>query len=245
MNPIPGAERALQLDFFKDISDRVSRLEHFFTSKLNRKTRLTVTRNRSHLITFKKRANGEEIDLRMQEVFLHAPPGVLEAISKFIRKPSLESRKVIRGFLSEWRRNDSEIDQGKVLRLKTQGNVYQLDRLLDEINREFFNGEIRCRITWGKAFVKKRRRSIIFGNYDFFTNLIKINPSLDQSVVPGYFIRYIVYHEMLHAKLDSARNSECSSERHHSREFYRLERQFPDYERCLAWEKTNLGLFFR
>ena len=238
------ALQAVQLDIFQNPEDRVAELENYFTARLNKRTRVIVTRNRSHLITFRKNGT-ESIDLRIQEIFLGAHAPVLEAISGFIRRPSLENRRIIRKFLAEARRRRLQDGPEKPLQLITAGKHYHLDDLYEGVNREYFNGEINCRISWGRPFPKKRRRSISFGNYDAFSNLIKINPALDHLRVPEYFIRYIVFHEMLHARFEKTREPGDKAERHHSREFYLLERNFVEHGECLEWEKKNMDLFFK
>jgi predicted metal-dependent hydrolase len=88
---------------------------------------------------------------------------------------------------------------------------------------------------------KRRRRSIRFGSYVPQEDLIRIHPLLDQPFVPEYFVRYIVFHEMLHAYLG---RSEGLSEHalSHSPEFRQMERAYPDYVCAQAWENSRGNL---
>ena len=86
-----------------------------------------------------------------------------------------------------------------------------------------------------------RRRSIRFGSYSAQENVIRIHPLLDQDFVPQYFIRYIVFHEMLHAFL-GAHESSSGRRRVHTREFRRRERAYPDYARAVEWESKESNL---
>jgi predicted metal-dependent hydrolase len=79
--------------------------------------------------------------------------------------------------------------------------------------------------------VKKR----ILGSFSSHTNTIWINPMLDRKNIPGFYVRYIVFHEMLHSIIkEEAKNGRRSP---HSRAFRQRERQFGEYERAMEWEK--------
>ena len=92
-------------------------------------------------------------------------------------------------------------------------------------------------ITWGKLPTIRRRRSIRLGSYSEEDELIRIHPYLDQPQVPEFFIKYIVFHEMLHAHLGV--EVLASGRRNvHSREFNRKERAYHEYDRAVAWQET-------
>src|SRR5213075_3179426 len=71
-----------------------------------------------------------------------------------------------------------------------------------------------------------------------------INPDHDQPFVPPWFLRYILYHEMLHAVVpDEAgpNGRRCV----HTEKFYERERKFPRYRSARKWEEDNLARFLR
>jgi hypothetical protein len=233
-----------QLNLYYTEEYRRMDLEREFSDKLQTKTRITVTRNRSNLLSVHKEGN-DQVHLRVQEIFLRAPQPVWEAIGTFIVSPSTKTRRIIRDFISQNRPADALKKSGRTLKLTTQGVYYQLDSIYQALNSEYFNGEVKCHISWGKPYLKKRKRSISFGNYDGFSNLIKINPSLDHPKVPDYFIRYIVYHEMLHAKLENVLKQKTVRRAHHPVEFCESEKKFLEYEKAIAWEKKYIRLFIK
>ena len=103
----------------------------------------------------------------------------------------------------------------------------------------FANG-VTAAITWGRMpILGKRRRAIRFGAYFSRGNIIRIHPLLDQAFVPEYFVRYVVFHEMLHAAMET-RATGSGRRRVHGGEFKRRERAYPDYDRAIAWETANL-----
>src|SRR5690606_25166299 len=126
-------------------------------------------------------------------------------------------------------------------RLVTEGLFHDLQRLYNEVNRLHFGNEVRARITWGRMPPSRRRRSIRFGSYTVEDNLIRIHPLLDQDFVPRYFVRYIVFHEMLHAHLgvkEASNGRRCV----HTREFRERECAYPGYEEALAWQNNPANL---
>ena len=126
--------------------------------------------------------------------------------------------------------------------LTSTGRVYDLKTIFDEMNRAFFSGRVRCRIGWGRARVRRngrnRAKSIRFGSWNPTTGTIRVHPILDDPLVPASFVRYIVFHEMLHVVVPVAqRNGRRYS---HSAEFRALEKSFPDMSEMRSISKKLL-----
>ncbi|NGX38169.1 MAG: hypothetical protein K1000chlam2_01341, partial [Chlamydiae bacterium] len=114
--------------------------------------------------------------------------------------------------------------------LRTQGEIYDLQAMYDTLNVEYFDSKLNLNITWfGKGMIPKTR--ILFGSYDHRFQLIKINRYLDREVVPQHFVRYIIYHEMLHGMVPGYVD-ERGFFRIHGPEFKRRERLFVDYDKA-------------
>ena len=110
----------------------------------------------------------------------------------------------------------------------------------DELNAHEFKGRVSVPITWGKMpSSRRRRRSIRFGSYSSEDKLIRVHPALDQAFVPAFFVRYIVFHEMLHAYFDA---TDTDGKRAHSAEFRKRERAYSDYARAVAWQANASNL---
>jgi len=75
------------------------------------------------------------------------------------------------------------------------------------------------------------------GSYCKHTGTIRINPVLDRRNVPLYFIRFVVYHEMLHSSMREERKNGRRSV--HNPEFRKRERLFREYEKAISWEKKK------
>jgi hypothetical protein len=201
------------------------------------KVALTVTDNTSTMMTVKRDRTNGDLNLRIHRMFLQADPSVIRALGDWVKRPrSGESGAVIDEFIRKHRhlirRRRRSSDN-----LVTEGLHHDIRAMYDLLNRKFFNGAVTAGITWGRMPPPRRRRSIRFGSYTAEDRLIRIHPLLDQDFVPEYFVRYIVFHEMLHAYLGLGRASNgrrCV----HGPEFQRCERAYPDYHKAVAWQSS-------
>lgn len=77
-------------------------------------------------------------------------------------------------------------------------HYHPLTDIYAEVNQAYFKNTLNLEIAW---FGKKDRISsskMVLGYYHEKKKIIKIHRKLDHSLVPRYFISYIIYHEMLH-----------------------------------------------
>ena len=207
---------------------------------------LVLTDNSHTVMSVKHHPVSGEVALRMHHMFLEADHDVLKALAAWLRKPSCRrSGAVIDRFIRD-NRHLVRRRGSTARRLQTKGAVYDLRRLFDDVNAAHFGGSIAAAITWGRRPTSRRRRSIRFGSYSVEEHLIRIHPYLDNARVPEFFVRYIVFHEMLHAHL-GIEESPTGRRRIHTAEFKRIERAYPDYHRAEAWqaEPSNLRMLLR
>ena len=198
------------------------------------------------------RRSGGKTSLRIHSVFLRAGTEVVSEIARFIKNRKKGERfPVLSGFIRENMGLIEKAASGKravkkpLPKPKTAGRFHDLTRAYDSINRQYFGGRVSCDIGWGKRSgargyaVKKRT----LGSYrppqkeKGGAGLITINPVLDRRRVPSYYVRFVVYHEMLHAHLGVS--VENGRRRLHTPEFRRRERLFSEYRRAMAWERRE------
>ena len=180
------------------------------------------------------RRKGSGWIVRISDHCRNAPEPVLEAIvsllaCKIIRKkPLRKHRKTYELFRS----SPSVIEAVRRRRLVKgrkhitgpEGRHYSLREIYREINSSYFNNQIDIsRIGWG---VRKSRKRL--GHYDPVHHTITLSPVLDSPHVPESVVRYIVYHEMLHAVFEETTAGRTG--KHHHREFRQAERAYPGYE---------------
>lgn len=111
-----------------------------------------------------------------------------------------------------------------------QGSCYNLKELFDELKEEYFSNSFDdVSIDWlGKG--KTSSKTVVrLGYYSPQKKLIKINRLLDTQNVPRYFIRFIIYHEMLHHIHPPIRSFSGRRRIHHGN-FLEEERKFEEYE---------------
>jgi len=181
--------------------------------------------------------------LRISDHCRHAPSEVLESIALILgckvmrRKPPRQSLEIYQRF-----RLDPAVASAVRSRRKRKGRkqfsngagtYHSPEKIYDEMNGRYSNGQIEVsRIGWGL-----RRSMGRLGHYDPVHHTITLSPVLDSPSVPSFVVRYIVYHEMLHALIGDRPVQE--PRRHHPPEFRRMERAYPDY----AEAREFLGKF--
>lgn len=198
---------------------------------------IVLTDNTSSLLSFHPGDDGQAARLRIHRMFLHACPDTMDALAIWLtRRRSARYAAKIDTFIRDHLHLVRD-DSGRRIRMRTLGRYYDLKELFCEVNRIHFEDSVSARIMWGRMPAAKRRRSIRLGSYTLEDRLIRIHPLLDQAFVPRYFVRYIVFHEMLH---DFLGIEETPSGRRiaHSAEFRLMERSYPDYMRSIEWHEN-------
>ena len=122
------------------------------------------------------------------------------------------------------------------------GCVHQLEELavplFEEEFPEAFDEGRRPGLTWGRRGRSRAKRSLLLGSYCAETDTVRIHPVLDRDWVPAWFVRYILFHELLHAVLPRAHG-------HHGPAFRARERAYPDFTRARNWQRTHLPRLIR
>lgn len=96
----------------------------------------------------------------------------------------------------------------------------------------------QVQVTWGR-YGKKPSRGLRLGSCEpTDPPIIRIHPVLDHGTVPGWFVGFVLFHEILHVALPPEDGDTRRSV--HSRAFREAERSHPDHASALAWERENL-----
>lgn len=206
---------------------------------------LTITNNRSSMLSFVPN-RGNSATLRLHRMFLSANAEVLHALALWLKRGKCRrSARVLDQFIDQHRHLIDRAAPKNRVRRHTSGIAHNLDDLYDAVNDAHFGGTLDVPITWSREPAKKARarRSIRFGSYSPEDHLIRIHPYLDHDDVPEFFVRYIVFHEMLHAYL-GIETLPSGRRVVHSKEFCRIEKAYPDYDRAIAWLDDPYNLQF-
>jgi hypothetical protein len=187
-------------------------------------------------LTHTIRRRGSSWRIRISDHCRHASATVLEAITLILACKVLR-RRPPRKYLYAYDcfRKESSIteavkarrlDRGKKRISGHPGNCHSLPDIYREINERYFNGQVEIeRIGWGL-----RKSWGRLGHYDPVHHTITLSPVLDSASVPLFVVKFIVYHELLHAVFNGTPVS--GNRRYHSPEFRRAERAYPDFERA-------------
>ncbi len=216
--------------------DEASRLADALSGRLGEPVRLTVHDNRSIMVSW-RRTRGL-FHLRVHHMFLDAPREVVEALAVFGKPGSRHRVSAGQRIDAYVRHHRARIGEGKPARLESRGRNHDLAALFAEENRAHFGGAIHARIGWGTPRAGGRRRSIKTGVYLHDQRVIRIHPALDRPEVPAYYVRAVVFHEMLHQAVPVVERG--GRRVIHSAEFRRREKAHPDFARARAWEAAHL-----
>ena len=232
--------------------NKYSVVKAFLQRKLKRKVRFSTTKNHSNPIVFENREN--DILLKVHFRFLKAPFSLLDTLVDFIETENPVFEKELRKFIENGNYNRTKKPAGSRKKVKKpvvqqqkishQGIVFNLKVLFDMLNERYFDNKIEAGITWGNSSNSKPKKSVRFGSYAEQNQLIRINPELDKSFVPKFFIGYVIYHEMLHCLLGVRKGAPGKRNEIHSKEFKELEKKYYAFNKSKEWEKKNRDKFF-
>jgi len=200
---------------------------------------VVLTDNRYTMISVRRgEARGPDYSVRLHHMFAEASPDITRALALYIGKNDSSASRTLGQFID----SHQACIRPRLARspqLVTEGAVHNIQQIFDELNAAYFENRIEARITWGPRLGKARRRnSIKMGSYSIEERLIRIHRALDREFVPGYFVGWIIYHEMLHqvhgAEVVNGRR------RFHTKAFLEDEARYHVYAEARAWERAHL-----
>jgi hypothetical protein len=209
-------------------------LENYLEKETGKNVSLTLTDNSSRILSVETKM--KTVFVRLHWMFLHAGNDVVKEIGEFIKRKKGRT-PCIRKFIRE---NNKYLKSKSLRAIRgcAQGSYHNLYEIFNFLNDSYFEGRISASIIWGRKSPRRSVRKRTLGSYSSHSNTIRINPVLDRKTVPGYFIKFIIYHEMLHADMSGGKNNGRRSV--HSAGFKKRERLFKDYEKAFRWEKIHL-----
>jgi hypothetical protein len=220
-------------------------LEETFQQKLEReigkKLKLKINENKSTMLSVKWEPGCTRVSLH--KFFLQAPKNVMDGLACYIRREDKRMAPEVTTFIEE---NTKKLDYSKDIdkrKLVVQGDVYNLDEMMDAINKRYFNNKLKLHITWFGNADKKNKSKVTFGLYQEPLKLIKINRVLDNAKYPQYLLSYVIYHEMLHHVCPPYVNGNGKN-MIHNQEFKLREAEYHDFDRAQRWIKKNINHFF-
>lgn len=210
-------------------------LTDYLESATGKTINLTITDNTVSMLSIRHEKRNA-ILVRLHWMFLHADNDVIREVTAFIKNKKYKTPSITR-FIQENRKCIRK-GSGKPLSINAQGKYHNLNEIFDFLNTRYFDDRINAVITWGKRRSRWYKGKRTLGSYDQSNSFIRINPLLDQKSVPKYFVEFIVYHEMIHADMDSKKDKRRNLV--HTKEFKRREKLYKQYAKAILWEKRHL-----
>ncbi|MBU1218578.1 hypothetical protein KKF34_08840 [Myxococcota bacterium] len=222
------------------LQEEISLLERRISAHMNGDLSITVTDNRSSIISVKR--IGGRYEVRLHHMFLNAPFRIIMALGRYIEKADAASGIILETYIDS---NSSLIKETNTVynppEMETVGNCFNLQEIYDRINKKYFNNTISAVIGWGRQLAGKPRhhRSVKMGTYSLEDKIIRIHRALDRDFIPLYFIESVVFHEMLH-QLHGVDES-TGKRLFHPPRFLEDEKKFEHYHLSRRWEQENIN----
>lgn len=200
------------------------------------KLKLKINDNRSTMLSVRWEPDCTKVSLH--RMFLQAPQNVMQSLACYIRQEDKIISRDVKAFIEDGLKKldySHTLDKAK---LYIQGDIYNLKDLYDELNDEYFKGELKLFITWFGNGIQRNKSRVTFGLYHDQLKLIKINRFLDNPIIPHYLISYVIFHEMLHHVCPSYID-EKGLHRIHSKEFKTKESRYRYFNLAQQWIKDH------
>jgi hypothetical protein len=177
-------------------------------------------------------------------MFLEAPRNIMEELACYIQKEKQTMPSTIKVFIDDNIKTLDYSNRVDTEKLCTQGSAYNLKKIYDHLNVDYFESTLPLNITWFGQYNQRSRSRVTFGLYHDPLKLIKVHRLLDTPAVPDYVVHYVVYHEMLHYVCPAYRD-EKGMQRIHNKEFKKREKEFRYYGLAQEWIKDHYIHLFR
>ena len=225
----------------ESIAHAQTRLETRIRAHLERAAvAVTLTDNRYTMISVRRIPRERRYEVRLHLMFADADPVITRALAKYVADNDRDASRVLGRFID----GNNDHVRGRARRaphqiIVTGGDVHDLRDIYDQVNAQYFAGNIEAAITWGPRTASVRRRnSIKMGSYVLDDRLIRVHRSLDRVFVPRFFVEWIVFHEMLHQVHGIAVKN--GRREFHSPAFMADEKRFAHYQRAKTFERTHV-----
>ena len=215
----------------------------FLTEAVGMPVEVTFGRARRQVLVAKPKGSGWS--LRLNAGFGQAPPEVRAAVAAWMAngRRARRASAVLDAWIQDLGQRLSQ-EPRPMPPLRPRGRAHDLGVLFGRVLAHDLSEAELARLsppalTWGRM-TRRARRSLQLGSYDADLNLIRIHPVLDQEAVPDWFVRFVLFHEVLHALYPPSRGR-GSRVLHHPPEHVNRERQHPDWNRAEAWQRDRIG----
>jgi len=218
-------------------------VDPFLSERLGKPVRVTFGRACTRPIQIVY--SSDEVRMRLHHAFEKAPEEILDAVAAWARNGRRSRRKC--ELLDAWIDAEVAPPAPRPVTPRPVGHVYDLGALADLLHASEFAADFDAQrppaVTWGRRVRSRARRALLLGSYEKTRNVVRIHPVLDREKVPEWFVRFVLFHEILHAAVPS--RTVGGRTLHHSAEFRAREREYPDYHRGVKWQQRQVASLIR
>lgn len=185
-------------------------------------------------------------DLRLAEFFAAAPDGVVDDLGRWLlngRRARAAHERLMAWIDVRWAAQPPRTipPWGR----RTAGEHHDLEHLSSKMcgdARALEDLDPLPTIGWGRWPTRAPTRGLQLGSYEHERAWVRIHPVLDAATVPDWFVRFVLFHECLHALVAQKR---WDAGAHHGPIFRRLESDHPDTARANLWQTENTSALVR
>ena len=204
----------------------------YFEESTGRKLNLKINDNRSTMININW--STEVIKASVHRMFLSAPDTIQNDLKKYLIEPEAPVPPSITQYIDQMLPTYDYSERIKEDSIRFIGRCFNLQSIYEEINQQYFNGSLLLKITWFGRDNYRPKRQVDLGLFFDHMKLIKIHRILDDPKVPKEVIKFIIYHEMLHAVYPVEMDSK-GRRIVHSKAFNEKEAQFESFDFVTRW----------
>ena len=214
----------------------VHEMQKELSRRSGRRVLLCLTNNRRRMLSVRKRPP-DIFEVRMQRIFLDAPSEVLDEIATLLAGGESD-RAALRRFTDEaFRDAEPTLRRRSVPSApRNESTHHDIAAYAERLNSTYLGGRSTAGVVWGRRNNRRGLRSIRFACYDPERNLVIMNRKLDSPDIPGYFVEFVLFHELLHEVLGIGQRADGKRDIHGSL-FKLMESTYPDYDKALRFEK--------
>ena len=231
-------------------TDLAQRLEPYVAG-----AELTVTlgRARSTPIQYERRRDGSRasVRLRLHRCFAQAPDTILDDLGAWLRAGKRARSATAR--LDAWMEARLAAEGPAPIPARgrqPKGAHHDLAALAAQLWLEpYARGFLKPlehwpTLGWSRRAAPKGRRRLQLAAYEGARHWIRVNPVLDAEWVPGWFVKCVLFHELLHAVQPEERDR-AGRVLTHGPWFRRAEQGYPLFVASKAWEQRHLTRLIR
>lgn len=223
-------------------SDARATLEAELMARTGFEIELVLGRSRRHPVQLERATVGAAVRhrLKLHSALVPAPDAAVEALASWMRVGRRARRACER--LDAWiAESVPPVERRRTAALQTCGAHHDLARVRDAVLADPSAGCVHRSqdhppIGWGRWPTRAPRRRIQLGAYDENAGQVRIHPVLDDAAVPEVALRFVVFHELLHATLELP-----PGESAHGPSFRVAERAFSAAPEATAWIDRHSG----